>query len=182
MTRRRATPRIPAPVPPLHPRLHRAMPRPMRAISSTPRRSCRPMSLRPESYDGVETVVRRVRTKQPVALIFCGRTHRSCQARLGLLLRLCLRSWVPRSRRWATACSWCCPPVARSKIPISRSFVPAATLSKDKTRRFPSTSTLSSSWVSTLFNFYSTLIVVYCFMTWISHEAGWFASGYCCGA
>ena len=35
---------------------------------------------------------------------------------------------------------------ARSKIPISRSFVPTATLSKDKTRRFPSTSTLSSSW------------------------------------
>ena len=48
--------------------------------------------LRPESYDDVETVVRRVRTKQPVALNFCGRTHRSCQARLGLLLRLCLRS------------------------------------------------------------------------------------------
>ena len=28
--------------------------------------------LRPESYDDVETVVRRVRTKQPVALIFVG--------------------------------------------------------------------------------------------------------------
>lgn len=49
MTRRRATPRIPAPVPPLHPRLHRAMPRPMRAISSTPRRSCRPMSCAPRA-------------------------------------------------------------------------------------------------------------------------------------
>ena len=49
MTRRRAMPRIPAPVPPLHPRLHRAMPRPMRAISSTPRRSCRPMSCAPRA-------------------------------------------------------------------------------------------------------------------------------------
>ena len=28
--------------------------------------------LRPESYDDVETVVRRVRTKQPVALVFVG--------------------------------------------------------------------------------------------------------------
>ena len=46
---RRATPRTPAPVPPLHPRLHRAMPRPMRAISSTPRRSCRPMFCAPRA-------------------------------------------------------------------------------------------------------------------------------------
>ncbi len=28
--------------------------------------------LRPESYDDVETVVRRVRTRQPVALVFAG--------------------------------------------------------------------------------------------------------------
>ena len=49
MTRRRATPRTPAPVPPLRPRLHRAMPRPMRAISSTPHRSCRPMSCAPRA-------------------------------------------------------------------------------------------------------------------------------------
>ena len=49
MTRRRATPRTPAPVPPLRPRLHRVMPRPMRAISSTPRRSCRPMSCAPRA-------------------------------------------------------------------------------------------------------------------------------------
>ena len=49
MTRRLATPRTPAPVPPLRPRLHRAMPRPMRAISSTPHRSCRPMSCAPRA-------------------------------------------------------------------------------------------------------------------------------------
>ena len=49
MTRRRATPRTPAPVPPLRLRLHRAMPRPMRAISSTPHRSCRPMSCAPRA-------------------------------------------------------------------------------------------------------------------------------------
>lgn len=101
--------------------------------------------LRPESYDDVETVVRRVRTKQPVALIFVGVRTKLPSASWTSLTAL-PAVWVPRSRRWATACSWCCPPVARSKIPISRSFVPTATLSKDKTRRFPSTSTLSSSW------------------------------------
>ena len=40
------------------------------AQSVRPRRPIKPM--RPESYDDVETVVRRVRTKQPVALIFVG--------------------------------------------------------------------------------------------------------------
>ena len=39
-------------------------------INSTPQLPA--YVLRPESYDDVETVVRRVRTKQPVALIFVG--------------------------------------------------------------------------------------------------------------
>ena len=72
-TRRRATPRTPAPaLLPLRPR-----PAPSDAsayasniINATPQLPA--YVLRPESYDDVETVVRRVRTKQPVALIFVG--------------------------------------------------------------------------------------------------------------
>lgn len=50
--------------------------------------------------------------------------------------------------------------------------MPTATLSKDKTRRSPINIYTIVQLVNTLFNFYSTLIVVYCFMTWIPMKQG----------
>ena len=82
--------------------------------------------LRPESYDDVETVVRRVRTKQPVALIFVG-------VRTEVAKRVLDFSY-------GFACG------LGATVKEVGDFVPTATSSKDKTRRFPSTSTLSSSW------------------------------------
>ena len=98
--------------------------------------------LRPESYDDVEIVVRRVRTKQPVALIFVGVRTEVAKRVLDFSYGF---AWVPLSKRWAIACLWCCPPVARSRIRTLKSSVPMATLNKSKTRRFSSTSTPLSS-------------------------------------
>ena len=50
--------------------------------------------------------------------------------------------------------------------------MPTATLSKDKTREIPINIYTIVQLVNTLFNFYSTLIVVYCFMTWIPMKQG----------
>ena len=80
--------------------------------------------LRPESYDDVETVVRRVRTKQPVALVFVRRLPSAC-----LISPMVLRAaWALPCARWATACSWCCPRAVRSRIPIFPSCAPTAIL------------------------------------------------------
>ena len=127
--------------------------------------------LRPESYDDVETVVRRVRTKQPVALIFVGvRTEvakRVLDFSYGFACGLGATVKEVGDRVFMVLPAGC-----EVKIRTSRSCAPTATLSKLKTRRFPSTSTPLSSLVNTLFNFYSTLIVVYCFMTWIPMKQG----------
>ena len=68
--------------------------------------------LRPESYDDVETVVRRVRTKQPVALVFVG--VRTEVAKRVLDFSYGFACGLGASvREVATASSWCCLPAAR---------------------------------------------------------------------
>ncbi|MFR2031804.1 MAG: cell division protein SepF [Collinsella sp.] len=135
--------------------------------------------LRPESYDDVETVVRRVRTKQPVALIFVGvRTE---------VAKRVLTSLTALPAAGATVKEGGRPRVhgaarrLRGQRFRSQEARADGYLNKDKTRRFPSTSTLSSSWsirCSTSIHAHYRLLLY----DVDSHEAGWFASGYCRGA
>ena len=137
--------------------------------------------LRPESYDDVETVVRRVRTKQPVALIFVGvRTEvakRVLDFSYGFACGLGATVKEVGDRVFMVL-----PAVARSKIPISRASC-RGYLSKDKTRRFPDQHLhyrpAGQHAVQLLFHAHCRRTA---FMTWIPDEAGWFASGYCRGA
>ncbi len=125
--------------------------------------------------------MRRVRTKQPVALIFVGvRTEvakRVLDFSYGFACGLGATVKEVGDRVFMVLPAGC-----EVKIPISRSFVPTATLSKDKTSEIPINVYTIVQLVNTRLNFYSTLIVVYCFMTWIPMKQGGFAPGYCRGA
>ena len=116
--------------------------------------------------------MRRVRTKQPVALIFVGVRTEVASASWTLAMALPV-AWAPRSKESGRSrIHGAARRPARLRIRTSRSFVPTATLSKPQDEEILINIYTIVQLVNTLFNFYSTLIVVYCFMTWIPMKQG----------
>ncbi len=136
--------------------------------------------LRPESYDDVETVVRRVRTKQPVALIFVGvRTEvakRVLDFSYGFACGLGATVKEVGDRVFMVLPAGC--EVKDSDLKKLRAD---GYLNKPKTRRFSSTSTPLSSWST---RFQLLLHTYFCGLLLYdvdSHKGRPPAAGYCRG-
>lgn len=126
--------------------------------------------LRPESYDDVETVVRRVRTRQPVVLVFAGRPAPRSPSACSISAMDSLAAPAPLCASSATACSSSCRWVARSRRPTLPSCVKTA-ISSSRSCHLVNAITIARL-VRTLFEFYNYLILGYVLLSWFPIRPG----------